>query len=363
MKPPEWTRRTYRFLLLFVFLCGLFLPPSGSSVIRGQAQSGGSYRLFLPSVKRSNPVSPNVPLPSPSWYFYMRYYTQQKARDLGCTLGQRDQSLPGKQTSIVILDFGVTKYKDGQYGASGMQVGGFVTMDKIADAVEQFGLGYWTCTGTDYDSHVILGVGTNNYNNTNVYSNLSVTYNHGLAWAQMVNQVASWFQTSCPNRCNGQVSIVGANDIELAWSSPTAAINWLRGYDSANLYPLYNFGAAEGCPNACGGGGYTWTLAQVLQVTNTRPVYPLPEIYLNSGTNARQWFQLSQYSVRTTGIPFDFVGVMTNYTACQQYPESACQYIDNTPEEGWTQLNSLVNGADYTTYDAIPYVTDIGWTD
>ena len=291
----------------------------------------------------------------------MRNYTQARARDEGCTLGTRDRNMPGKQSSIVILDFGIPKLVNGQLGASGMVIGGFVTMSQIADAVQQFGIGYWTCTGTDYQSNVILGIGTNNYNNSNVYSNLSVTYNHGRAWAQMVNSVASYFQNTCPDSCNGQVSIVGANDIELAWSAATGAIDWVRGYDSANLYPLYNFGAAEGCPNACGGGGYTWTRDQVLQVTNTRPVYPLPEIYLNSGTNARQWFQLSQYSATRTGVPFDFVGVMTNYTACQQYPEAACEYIDNTPEQGWTQLNSYVNGTDPRTYDDIPYVTDIGW--
>lgn len=360
MKLPDRARRFRRLILLWVFFCGLFIPGSGWAATTGMAQSGG-YRIFLPAAMSKKPIPANVPLPSPSYYFYMRNYSQAKARSLGCSLGQRDLSLTGKQQSIVILDFGITKYINGQYGASGMQIGGFVTMNQIADAVEQFGLGYWTCTGEDYQSHVILGIGTNNYNHSDVYSNLSVTYNHGRAWAQMVNQVADWFVNVCPSRCNGQVSIVGANDIELAWSSPGAAIDWLRGYDSANLYPLYNFGAAEGCPNACGGGGFTWTRDQVLQVTNTRPVYPLPEIYLNNGANARQWFYLSQYSVRTTGIPFDFVGVMTNYTACQQYPEASCEYIDNTPEEGWLQLNGYVNGTDFTTYDDFPYVTDIGW--
>ncbi len=39
----------------------------------------------------------------------------------------------------MILDFGLTKYQNGQYGASGMVLGGFYTMEQIAEAVEQFG--------------------------------------------------------------------------------------------------------------------------------------------------------------------------------------------------------------------------------
>ena len=359
MKLPGWTPRVFRGFLLCILTIGLLSPGIYQPYIGALAQAP-EHHIFLPSISRVIPPNPNVPLPSPSYYFYMNNYTQAKARALGCELGTRDRNLPGKQDSIVILAFGIPKLVNGQYGASGMVRNGFVTMNQIADAVQQFGLGYWTCTGTDYDSHITLGIGTNNYNNHNVYDDLSVTYEHGRRWAQMVNQVAGWFKNSCTNGCNGQVTIVGANDIELAWSSPTVAIDWLNGYDSANLYPLYNFGAAEGCPGGCGGGGYSWTLSQVLRVHSTAPVYPMPEIYLNNGRNAQQWFQLSQYSVRTRGYPYDFVGVLTTYAACQQYP-SGCEQIDNTPEEGWTQLNNLVNGSDLTTYDSFPFVSDIEW--
>ncbi len=64
---------------------------------------------------------------------------------------------------------------------------------------------------------------------------------------------------------------------------------------------MVNFGAAEGCPNACGGGGYYWTKDQVWRVQNSGPVYALPEIYLNDGRNAQQWYQMSVYSVQTYG--------------------------------------------------------------
>ncbi len=359
---------------IFVFGAGLLLllGTVGVYAVKGlpamdfekQTSTGSGTEIYLPLIQKSQPMPPlpnTVPLATDSYYFWMKYYTPAKARAEGCKLGARDRELPGMQDNLVILDFGLTKYQNGQYGASGMVLGGFYTLGQIAEAVEQFGIGYWDCTDNDYESHLTIGIGTNNYNNSDVYSYLSVTYGHGREWAQMVNQVNAWFQNTCPNSCNGQVNAVGANDIELAWSSPTAAIDWLDGYDSANQYPLVNFGAAEGCPNACGGGGYYWTKEQVWRVHNSGPVYALPEIYLNNGANARQWYQMSVYSVQTHGRPYDFIGVMTTYGACQQYPDSQCPYIDNTPEEGWTQLYNLVNGTDTSTYDSIPYVTDILW--
>lgn len=370
MKVSRWKTHLSKrgaLIVLFCMLCGL----SAQGTIRqgfAQSQQNTStpYKVYLPGIMNVKvlPPPPNTPpLASPSYYFYMRYYTPAKARAFGCELGTRDKNLPGKQESLVILDFGITKYQNGQYGASGMMIGGFVTLDQVADAVEQFGLGYWDCTDQDYDSIVHLGIGTNNYNNSNVYSNLSVTYDHGRAWAQMVNRVNDWFVNVCPDRCNGQVDAAGANDIELAWSSPQAAIDWVGGYDSANLYPLYNFGAAEGCPNACGGGGYYWTKDQVLKVTNFGPIHAVPEIYLNNGVNANQWYQLSAYSVKVYGFPHDFAGVMTTYGACQQYPEAECEYLDNKPEEGWQQLYNKINGSDLTTFDSLPYSTDISWTE
>lgn len=336
------------------------LPP-----LRVPTQSNGSGKvLYFPLIQKIPPAPPapnSAPLATESYYFWMKYYTANRARTEGCKLGARDRDLEGTQDNLVILDFGIPKHQGGAYGTSGMVVGGFYTVDQIAEAVEQFGIGYWDCTDTDYDSHLLIGIGTNNYNNTAAISNVSVSYAHGKAWAEMVNSVNNWFQTECPESCNGQVSAAGANDIELAWSSPNAAIDWIDGYDSANSYPMINFGAAEGCPNACGGGGYTWTKDQVWKVHNSGPVYALPEIYLNDGRNAQQWYQMSLYAKQTYGKPYDFIGVMTTYGACQQVSDSSCPLIDNTPTEGWTQLYDLVNGSDSPIWDSIPYVTDIRW--
>ncbi|MBE0696334.1 MAG: hypothetical protein IH586_05370, partial [Anaerolineaceae bacterium] len=351
-------------LLVILVTGGLYAAKGVNPLGIARQSPGYGKKLFFPYISKiTPPPAPNkVPLPTDSYYFWMKYYTDERARAEGCKLGIRDRDLAGTQNNLVILDFGITKYQNGQYGASGMSIGGFYTMAQIANAVEQFSIGYWICTGSDYNSHLLIGIGTNNYNDSSVYSNLSVTYGHGREWAVMVNSVNDWLKNGCPDSCNGQVSAAGANDIELAWSSPAAAIDWLDGYDSVNLYPMINFGAAEGCPNACGGGGYYWTKDQVWRVQNSGPVYSLPEIYLNDGRNAQQWYQMSVYSKQKYGKAYDFIGVMTTYGACQQSPgDTSCPYIDNTPAQGWTQLYNLVNGSDMSTWDSIPFVTDIRW--
>jgi hypothetical protein len=363
MKPAGWFLHQLKHALL-LFLVALLL--GGAPGAAAQTITPPENPVFLPVVIQRGHTS-LVPLPTDSYYFYMKTDPLAKARALGCQLGERDKALPGKQESLVILAFGITKYQDGQYGASGMARGGFSTVDQIAEAVQQFGLGYWDCTDTDFDSRLTVAVGTNNYNHPGEYfQNLSVTFEHGRAWAQMVNKIHLWFQNVCPNRCNGQVSVMGANDIELAWSSPDDAYNWVKGYDSASNFPLINFGAAEGCPNACGGGGFYWTKDKVMRVTSEGSIYVLPQIYRPDGHNAKQWHELSKYSVTRFGRPIDFAGALSNYGACQQYPnDKLCKehVIDNTPEQAWTQLNNLVNGATVYTHDDLPYLTDIRWTD
>lgn len=329
------------------------------------AQTISTPRVYLPSISNILPMPPppnTPPLPTTSYYFYMPSYSQtvlDRAFNQGCTLGVRDMNTPGTQTSLVILDFGITQYQNGQYGASGMKVGGFYTMDQIGNVVFQFGKGYWTCTNTDYTSHLTIGIGTNNYNDGSVFSNISLTYAHGQAWATMVNKVYNRFLTECTRSCDGQVDVAGASDIELAWSAPQDAINWVNGYTSAAQYPLYNFGAAEGCPNFCGGGGYTWTKEQVWQVTTGGIIYPLPEIYLQNGANARQWYQLSLLHAQAHGLPFDFAGVMTQSGSCS--PD--CSVTGNTPQQGWTQLYSLIDGSVPLTWNSLPFATDIAWSE
>jgi hypothetical protein len=325
---------------------------------------------FTPTPLPPGPSSP----PAFSTSLYMDSIDPQVAFDLGCALGDADLKNPGKQISLVVLDYGTPKFRNGYLGVSAMWRTGFVSMPYVVKSAEYFGWGYWNCVGSDFDSHLTIAIGVNNYYKDVDYP--SVNADHGRAWAQVTNDVNYWFQeawktdptNSCPRGCDGQVDALGATDIELAWNytntNPAAqTIDWVSGYLSGTTTWLVNFGALEGCPTLanpgakCAGG---WTKDQIMQVT-TGNIKPLPEVYATSGVNAQQWYLMSLYAYLNPniGMPFDFIGTMTTYQACVQYP-SGCTGINNYPTVGWQQLYNLING-DSRTYDNLTYSTDIKW--
>jgi hypothetical protein len=346
-------------VLLAFALLTLFMP--ARQVGNTQAQSTLRPRVYLPVVININLQN------GPETYttsYYMATVDPAELYRRGCELGKRDLGLPGGQDNVVILDFGGPRdLGNGVYGSRLFITAARVSTSQIAAAVENFGVGYYVCTDTDNASTLIIGVGTNNYtyDGTPVYA---VTAEHGRAWAAMVNDINTWFTT---NGYAGQVGAVGANDIELGWNTYTATKAWLDGYDSVNQYEMINFGAIPGCPYfaspgaQCGSSGYIWNKDEVWYVTwGSPPVYSLPEIYANSGVNAQQWYLMSLYSYQYHGLAMEFRGVMTQYKSCQVRPDSACPVLDNTPLEGFNQLNNLVNG-DSRTGHWIRWSTDITW--
>lgn len=322
-------------------------------------------KIYLPLAMMSPDTGTAAP-PPVSTSMYMLSKDPQLIFNEGCRLGKRDLSLPGKQDSVVVLAFGYPQRNaNGVYGAHGF---GYParswTNDEIAAAVENFGYAYWSCVDGDFESHLRISIGTNNYQGD---TNPAVNAGHGKAWANMVSAVNDWFNNpaSCPRKCDGQVDAVGANDIELSWNTPAATIDWLNGYASVTKYPLYNFGAAEGCPwLAKPGYKCLWgNLEQVwFVVWGSAPVQPLPEIYLTSGVNAEQWYLLSVYSYQNHGEKIQFVGPMTEVQACQQ-EGTGCRAleIDNKPNDAWWQLYNLLNGDWRTAGEKLPYLTDIKW--
>ena len=316
-----------------------------------------------PTLKPGEPAPPHT-APKYSTSYYMDSLDPTVARNLGCALGNADEAAPGRQEQLVVLDYGSPKVRYGEYGVSGMWRTGFASFDKVYESARNFGYGYWDCVDSDFDSHLRIAVGTSNYpapQHGVVYP--SVTYGHGQAFAQMINRLDNWFTNVCTRGCDGQISIYGANDIEPAWDTPAHTLDWMNGYDSANARNLYNYGSLDGCPRFTAPGANCangWTKEHVMRVT-TGYVSPLPEIYATNGVNAEQWYLMSLYAYQTRGKPFDFVGVMTNWQACQQSGDECKRLrIDNTPAEGWTQLYNLVN-KDARTVDSLTFSTDIKW--
>ncbi len=322
----------------------------------GQAVSTSDpkFHVFLPAVANVPPSSLTPPLSSIS--YYLTSINPSDSYSIGCELGKRDLALPGKQDNLVVLDYGRPMKRGADFGTSGMWRNGFVTIEQIKQSAFNFGYGYWYCVGADFDSHVRIAIGTSNYADTDA----AVTADHGKAWAGLVNQVNEMIQ-NCTRHCDGQLDAVGANDIELSWSGPTPTIDWVSGYDAANLYPLYNYGSLDGCPYFASPGARCangWSKDQIWKVTSGGPVYSVPEVYSTNGVNAQQWYLMSLYFRQNKGLQMDFAGVMTQYGACQS--AGGCYLLDNKPEVGWTQLNKLING-DWQTLDDLKYSTDIKW--
>ena len=70
--------------------------------------------------------------------------------------------------------------------------------------------------------------------------------------------------------------------------------------------------------------------------------HPLPEIYTNSGSMARQWYaRLARYTDVRHSADMVIAGTLTQFRACQQV--GGCTTTDNTPSQGWTQLYDLPN--------------------
>jgi hypothetical protein len=354
MKSRRWIP-----LLTILLLCLIL-------VLRASAQNDQNTR-YLPLVVVNRPAPPNLP---PSWS--TSYYIDMPVLDLdvmgqlGCEIGTRHASSPGVQDELVVLDFGKPTYQNGEYGASLLYRLGHAPVSAIAEAVEEYADFYRLCSQSDPNSNLVIGVGTSNYD-------VNVTYGHGAAWAAMVNTVNNWLINK---GYFTKVIAYGASDMEISWNTPAITRAWVNGYDSANLYPLINFGDAAGCPTRLSDQGDLtcnpgWVLEDLWYISfGVGSAYPLPLIYANpnqyypqSSVNAAQWARMGKYGYDIHGARVDFLGAMTQYQSCLQVPDDAsCELLDNTPEEGVQYLYYELSLYPPIT-QALRYSTDIKWWD
>ncbi|MCJ7695252.1 MAG: hypothetical protein MUO40_07465 [Anaerolineaceae bacterium] len=277
---------------------------------------------------------------------------------MGCELGTRDADLPGYQDNVVVLDFGYPICSEDSFGVDLFGFGPVFSSD-IAAGVENFGLGYYTCTDQDNTSSLVIGIGTNNKKIS--CDTATKAFAHGAAWAQIANSVNQWFTE---NNLIHQVSAVGASDIELGFNGPTWSRAWIDGFDSTNETIMIFFGDAAGCPYdgntwTCGTPNYPeWRVEDVWYVSyGASPSFPTPLIYLTSGVHAKQWATMSSYSFAQHGSRIDFLGVFTQYQACQQ---RGCTTTDNTPEAALEQMLTELS-KDENIMQEIRWQTDIKW--
>jgi hypothetical protein len=278
-----------------------------------------------------------------------------KLYNLGCNQGI---STPSDFTGYSILNFGEpwqegtiysTKLFDRPYFS-------FISFAEIDSLSIAFLHGYLDCAPDS--SRLILAIGTSNYGP-------NVSYEHGEALAQVINNIVNWIET--PPSYEAKIGVVGAIDNELDWNEPSDSFNWRNGYiyNSSRFY-LY-FGDCAGCPTQ----KYfywlpdnNWTIDDVYQMVRGPFSYPLPQIYRKDRIHAQQWQYLSLYVNDNNYNPLSFAGCITLWQACQE--KGNCNNgtpnaIDNKPEEGWEQLYGELYNDRNTRQDDIPILTDISW--
>ena len=310
---------------------------------------------------------------------------------LGFQLGSQ-----GKD-GLVILDFGPPRTWNTLEGvAYGTQLFSYperFTTDQIREWTKSFmqgwWFGYWNVggVGRNPDAQLAVAVGTNNcntrYNGECIAGNSNLSPEHARAWAEMIQEVLQHLVET------GMVSRIwahGANDIELAWNSPQWTLPWVEAFSASLNNPtaipanLIDFGTCEACNAALftdstpddltdndldldyivEAGGNFWPLRDVWQKAyGSLASLPVPEIYLRSETNAKQWYVLSRYSVEAQGYPILFPGVLTT---CQTISADLnCQHKEegNTPDEGWSQLLMYLDADVKTRMGYIRWLTDI----
>ncbi|MEN4010828.1 MAG: hypothetical protein ROW48_02210 [Bellilinea sp.] len=347
--------------------------------------------LFLPLISSWQPP----PAPPYATSIYIQNPTTSALTGLGCAQGTRDHNLPGSQDNLIVLAFGKMWLVNGEYRvrtytnpSNGLRFN--LTFGELEELARDYILGYLACS--DGVSLLTLAIGVTNYDDMNVDNNVnrfssdqgflrSTAYAFGQRFADLAQRLNAWLARS---GYRGRVWTMGAMDIEWSgqecnndrtycaywWNTPHVTRGWVDGFNAndGGAQTYLNFGACVGCPIVPSltwryHRDLPWTQADVYYVSwGAPPALPLPQIYRNDGYLAKQWQAVSLYGDLHLGGAMVFAGVMTQYQACQQRTsDSLCPILDNTPEEGWTQMMNELNRNANTAQSVLRWVTDIRW--
>lgn len=292
---------------------------------------------------------------------YMETVSGSTLYSQGCSVGQAATNGSAPLDELVILDFGQPWYSGGYgtkywYGTSGT----FASTATIANAVEQFGAGFWHCSSSS--PQLIVAAGENS-------DSSEVTSADAAAWDSMVVSINTWLFN---NNYTSQVQAEGAIDAEKGfYANESMIVAWAKGYGSSTLYQ--DFGSANGCSWTSYGTSYPglacpsgtkplWTQDDYWEISwGAPPAEPFPEDYntntvnLPNGTvsdeQSQQWEMIRLYGNAVYGRPVAPYGVMTERGAC------GC---GNTSSTAWTHLHASL-GFYAPTDSTLNYASDIKW--
>lgn len=293
-------------------------------------------------------AGPAVAAPTNTISRYMATASTQAHYDLGCERSRRKVGGP------IGLIYGKPVLVGSSQGAS-LYGNPDATVAQIETAAKQFVQGYRDCAINA--PQIILIIATTNDDSDPE----RVTSAHGAAWADLVDAVATW---TSGQGYTALVNVQGGSDIEPGFNSVADSRAWVDGYESVNNRAMWNLGSADGCPQSgngtvngsCNNG---WKQLDVLYVSWLLPsAVPLPQIYTNNSSVAKQWRYIKLYGVVSQSRTMTLQGSLTQWNACQEV--GCASDIDNTPSQGWQQLFDQLN-ADARTAQSLSWSTDISW--
>jgi len=283
-------------------------------------------------------------------------FAQQTASD------QRTGSI-APDAFVVLHFFSAMKFSNGDFGATRSN-GDDATTAEVRTSAQKYGSCWYNGNpGAGSTLKIAMGV-------TNDLMTTTWAYNHGRAWANMVNNANDWAVT---NGYNSKLSFNGGLDAEHVLNSSAApGKDWADGYRSAvDPWNYFFYGDAGGCPS----DKYpSWTcdynqddilyMAWKLGVTTGFPqIYDEEPASASPPTsvNAQQWQKLSERAYNNGDGRINFSGGLSQKAGCTflGHP-SSCSGRELGPKDSWKDLWNEVN----CTYDQGTCTTsdDLRWT-
>jgi hypothetical protein len=244
-------------------------------------------------------------------------------------------------STFVLLDIGAQL--NDRSGVALTVVDTRVTYPNLVTAVDAYLQSFAGCTS---GGPATVALGTNNGGDFSTYT----AAQRGTDWADKVVDAVT---------APAGVSVVGANDIEGAFSSTEAqAEQWETNYlAAATTKQLVFNGSADGCPATYGAVNracaFGWTQANYYTLAGGHDsrIKALPQVYL--AEQAVQWANIDA----TGGKNLSFAGVLTERAACSTSTSPGCDFAALPPTQGWAALYHALSTV-VATPD-LPAVTDL----
>jgi hypothetical protein len=351
-------------IILLGFLTGMLFPNLFQNHPTNRKAEGNVLPFPLPATSGMPPVTASYyegALLRPGLPGWTAQFAMQ-----GCVEAQTSptQQVGGQAVSagLIILDWGQIDDSLGTHGTYDFR-GNVITNDQIAQAIEAFLTGLWSCRTHRLDFDIAIGL--SNYgpcfcNDPNdPVETQSGWYQSGVAWGKLVNQVQNFVVQS---KMTSDLIVDGADDLEegivfdpgwdqyQSWGTAYHSIAFVDGYDNATDQLLYDFGDDEGINADIPGsesysaalalwnqnmphGGNDWTRQNLWYIAfGAKDVLPVPEIYYRPMATY-DWEPLSIWACKNKGQPILFIALMNEYP----YYDSA------SPPDEWGYMTDALN--------------------